>query len=112
MPLPSESSSNVSQFPRRIDAGTSASATVHVSSAFGGGGGGNMDDVLNRLRTVEGTVSDIRANVSALSATASHLATKADVSDAVGSLTWRFILAGIASVLGLAGLMARGFGWI
>jgi hypothetical protein len=45
-----------------------------------------MDDVLKRLSNVESSVSDIRAQVSALSATAAHLATKADVSQIESSL--------------------------
>lgn len=45
-----------------------------------------MDDVLTRLSNVENSVSDIRAQVSGLSATASHLATKSDVSQLESSL--------------------------
>ena len=45
-----------------------------------------MDDVLKRLSSVENSVSDIRAQVSGLIATAAHLATKTDVSQVEGSL--------------------------
>lgn len=62
--------------------------TVHARTQNSGsdGGGGNMDDVLTRLANVEVSVSDIRAQVSGLSATAPHLATKSDVSQLEGSL--------------------------
>jgi hypothetical protein len=39
-----------------------------------------MDDVLKRLSNLETSVSDIRAQVSGLSAMASNMATKSDVS--------------------------------
>jgi hypothetical protein len=39
-----------------------------------------MDDVLKRLSNVETSVSDIRAQVSGLSAMAANMATKSDVS--------------------------------
>jgi hypothetical protein len=45
-----------------------------------------MDDVLKRLANVESSVADIRAAVSGLAATATHLATKNDVSNLEGSL--------------------------
>ena len=45
-----------------------------------------MDDVLKRLSSVENSVSDIRAQVSGLCATAAHLATKTDVSQVESSL--------------------------
>jgi hypothetical protein len=45
-----------------------------------------MDDVLKRLANVESSVSDIRAQVSGLMATAAHLATKTDVSQVESSL--------------------------
>jgi hypothetical protein len=38
-----------------------------------------MDDILKRLGNVEAAVSDIKADVSGISATASHLATKAEL---------------------------------
>jgi hypothetical protein len=50
------------------------------------GGGGNMDDVLKRLSNVENSVSDIRAQLSGLSAMASQMATKADLSQLESSL--------------------------
>jgi hypothetical protein len=45
-----------------------------------------MDDVLKRLSSFENSVSDIRAQVSGLIATAAHLATKTDVSQVESSL--------------------------
>jgi hypothetical protein len=45
-----------------------------------------MDDVLKRLSNVENSVSEIRAQVSGLAATAAHLATKTDVSHVESSL--------------------------
>lgn len=39
-----------------------------------------MDDILRRLGVVESSVTEIRAQVSGISATIPHLATKADVS--------------------------------
>lgn len=54
--------------------------TPPASFASSGGDGGGMDDLLRRLHTVETSVSDIRAQVSGLAATAAHLATKSDVS--------------------------------
>jgi hypothetical protein len=51
-----------------------------ASPAAGGSGGGNMDDILKRLGLVESSVTDIRAQVSAITAVTPHLATKADVS--------------------------------
>lgn len=39
-----------------------------------------MDDVLKRLSNVESCVSDVRSQLSGLSAMASHMATKSDVS--------------------------------
>jgi hypothetical protein len=63
-------------------------ATVHARTQHSGsnGGGGNMDDVLRRLSNVENSVSDIRAQVSGLSAAAFHFATKNDVSQLESSL--------------------------
>ena len=45
-----------------------------------------MDDVLKRLSSVENSVSDIRAQVSGLIATAAQLATMTDVSQVESSL--------------------------
>ena len=45
-----------------------------------------MADVLKRLSSFENSVSDIRAQVSGLIATAAHLATKTDVSQVESSL--------------------------
>jgi hypothetical protein len=69
-------------------AATRDTDTLHVSTQQpgGDGGGGNMDDVLKRLSSVENSVSDIRAQVSGLIATAAHLATKTDVSQVESSL--------------------------
>ena len=45
-----------------------------------------MDDVLKRLSNVESSVSDLRAQVNGLVATASHFATKSDVLQMESSL--------------------------
>ena len=45
-----------------------------------------MDDVLKRLSNIEGSIGDIRVQVSGLMATAAHLATKTDVSQVESSL--------------------------
>jgi hypothetical protein len=52
-----------------------------TSRAAGGSGGGNMDDTLKRLCALEISQSDVRAQVSAITAVIPHLATKADVQD-------------------------------
>jgi hypothetical protein len=52
---------------------------VPNASVGSGGGGGDMDDILQRLGAVEESVSELRCQVSAISATIPHLATKADV---------------------------------
>jgi hypothetical protein len=52
------------------------------SSGVGSGnGGGYVEDVLKRLGNLETHVSDLRSQVSAVSAIIPHLATKADVVD-------------------------------
>jgi hypothetical protein len=50
-----------------------------------------MDDVLKRLGAVESSVSDIKAEVSGLTATVAHLATKTDVSQVESSLIERIV---------------------
>jgi hypothetical protein len=52
----------------------------------GGEGGGKMDDVLKRLGILETIVNEVRVDVSAIKATLPHLATKADLKEAFGSL--------------------------
>jgi hypothetical protein len=73
-----------------LTAGTSTSTatipTLSLKWATFGGGDGGMDDILRRLHTVETTVSDIRTEVSALTAVVPHLATKADLAEVRGSL--------------------------
>lgn len=83
-------------------------AIVHVRTQHSGsdGGGGNMDDVLKRLSNVEGSVSEIRAQVSALSASASHFATKADLSKLESSLI-KWILSTFLAVAVLTFTIAR-----
>jgi hypothetical protein len=56
------------RYPPRVRTGKSNS-----------GGGGGMDDVLRRLGVVEETVLEIRTQVSSISATLPHLATKDDL---------------------------------
>lgn len=65
-----------------------------------------MDDMLRRLANVEAAVSDIRSDVSGLSATAPHLATKADVKDVETSLI-KWIVGTMIGGLALAYTIAK-----
>jgi hypothetical protein len=51
-----------------------------------GSGGGGVDDILRRLGNVETDVSELRAEVRAISATMPHLATKADLKAEIGEV--------------------------
>jgi hypothetical protein len=70
------------------------------------GGGGGMDDVLKRLGVLESSVADIRAQVSGISATIPHLATKADVS-AVEAAIIKWIIATVLTTAGLVFTIAK-----
>ncbi|HXS92467.1 MAG TPA: hypothetical protein VN705_24125 [Steroidobacteraceae bacterium] len=65
-----------------------------------------MDDVLKRLSSVENSVSDIRAQVSGLIATAAHLATKTDVSQVESSLI-KWLMGTLLAVAVLTFTIAR-----
>jgi len=65
-----------------------------------------MDDVLKRLANVESSVASIRAEVSGLSATAMHLATKNDVSNLESSLI-KWIVGTLLAVTVLTFTVAR-----
>lgn len=65
-----------------------------------------MDDVLKRLSNVESSVSDIRAQLSALSATFEHLATKADVSQ-IGSSLIKWLVGTLLALAVLTFTIAR-----
>lgn len=65
-----------------------------------------MDDVLKRLANVESSVAGIRADVSGLSATAMHLATKNDVSSLESSLI-KWIVGTLLAVAVLTFTVAR-----
>jgi hypothetical protein len=55
---------------------------VHPGSTDdSGSGGGHVEDILKRLGSVETDVSELKSEVSAILATAPHLATKVDVMD-------------------------------
>jgi hypothetical protein len=54
---------------------------VADSSVGSGSGGGGVDDILRRLGNVETDISELRADVRAISATIPHLATAAAVSE-------------------------------
>jgi hypothetical protein len=56
----------------------SSGSNVSVGS---GSGGGDVEDILRRLGNVEGHVSELRSQVSAILAVIPHLATKADIAD-------------------------------
>jgi hypothetical protein len=66
--------------------GYSPRGTVSNSSVGSGSGGGDVEDILKRLGNVETYVSELRVQVSAILAVIPHLATKADVTAAVGQL--------------------------
>jgi hypothetical protein len=66
--------------------GYSPRGTVANSSVGSGSGGGDVEDILKRLGNVETHVSELRVQVSAILAVIPHLATKADVTAAVGQL--------------------------
>ena len=66
--------------------GYSPRGTVSNSSVGSGSGGGDVEDILKRLGNVETHVSELRVQVSAILAVIPHLATKADVTAAVGQL--------------------------
>jgi phage-related minor tail protein len=61
--------------------GYGSRSTVSNSSVGSGSGGGDVEDILKRLGNVETHVSELRSQVSAISAIIPHLATKADVAD-------------------------------
>jgi Mg2+ and Co2+ transporter CorA len=54
---------------------------ISNASMGSGGGGGVVDDILKRLGNVEGHVSELRSQVSAILAVIPHLATKADIGE-------------------------------
>ena len=66
--------------------GYSPRGTVSNSSVGSGSGRGDVEDILKRLGNVETHVSELRVQVSAILAVIPHLATKADVTAAVGQL--------------------------
>ena len=66
--------------------GYSPRSTVSNSSVGSGSDGGDVEDILKRLGNVETYVSELRVQVSAILAVIPHLATKADVTAAVGQL--------------------------
>lgn len=63
-----------------------ARSTVSNLSSGSGGGGGSVDDISRRLSNVETSVSEVREQVSAISAIIPHLATKADLGDLKASV--------------------------
>ena len=65
-----------------------------------------MADVLKRLSSFENSVSDIRAQVSGLIATAAHLATKTDVSQVESSLI-KWLMGTLLAVAVLTFTIAR-----
>ena len=65
-----------------------------------------MDDVLKRLGAVESSVSDIKAEVSGLTATVAHLATKTDLSQVESSLI-KWIVGTLIAAVSMAFVVAR-----
>ena len=80
-----------------------------------------MDDLLKRIGALESGVSDIRAQVSAVTAVLPHLATKADLTKEVGTLRGEMhsmesalikwivgtAIASVAAASGIAAAIAR-----
>jgi hypothetical protein len=64
---------NVVEYNRR--------GAITNASVGSGSGGGGVDDILKRLGNLETNVSELRSEVSALSAAVSYLATASSVSD-------------------------------
>jgi hypothetical protein len=62
-----------------------------------GGGGGDMDDVLQRLGAVESSLSALRVEVSSITATIAHLATKEELKEIEAGLGAQ--MNGIAAVI-------------
>lgn len=65
-----------------------------------------MDDLVKRLGAVEAAVSDIRAQVSALSASGVHTATKADVAKLETSII-KWVVGTMIASAGLAFAIAK-----
>ena len=72
----------------------------------GSGGGGGMDDLIKRLGNVESAVSDVRSQVSGLSASMPHLATKSDLNKLESSLI-KWLIATIIAGMAVAFTIAR-----
>jgi hypothetical protein len=68
--------------------------------------GGGMDDILKRLGSVEASVSEMKAQLSAVTAILPHLATKEDVSRLEAGLI-KWIIATVISGMALAFVIAR-----
>lgn len=68
-----------------------------------------MDDILKRLDPVESSVSDTKAQVSGLTATATHLARKADVSQVEHSLI-KWIVGTLFAAVSMAFVVAKYLG--
>jgi hypothetical protein len=71
-----------------------------------GSGGGDMDDVLQRLGAVESSLSALRIEVSGITATVPHLATKADLS-AMETKIIKWIIATVIATAGVAFSIAK-----
>ena len=70
-----------------------------------GSRGGDVEDVLKRLGAVESSVAELRVQVSGITATIQHLATKADLS-AMETKIIKWIIATVLTSVGLAGGLA------
>jgi prophage DNA circulation protein len=70
------------------------------------GGGGTMDDVLERLGTVEDTVADIQSQVSGIAAVMPMLATKAEVASITATLPLLATKTEVASIAAMIPLLA------
>ena len=86
--------------------GYGSRTTVSNLSVGSGGGGGDVEDILKRLGNVETHVSELRSQVSAISAIMPHLATKADLG-AVETAIIKWIVATVLASAALAFTIAK-----
>lgn len=89
---------NVVEYNRR--------GAISNASMGSGGGGGDVDDILERLGSVESHVSELRSQVSGLLAVVPHLATKADVAGLEATII-KWIVATVLASATLAFTIAK-----
>jgi hypothetical protein len=87
-------------------AASDGAGPVDISGSLLGNNDSRMNDVLKKLANVRTSVAAIRAEVSGLAATATHLATKNDVSSLESSLI-KWIVGTLLTVAVLTFTVAR-----